>query len=285
MRTLILMLVFYAFAFAQVADVQLAVLWETPAEFKTPESVIFDPHRNLIYVSNISGKPTETNQKGFLSKLDLEGTILDLYWITDLDAPKGSAIYKDVLYVADVDKLVAIDLDRAAIIDRYPAKDAVFLNDVAIDRSGSVYVSDYSAENSMIYKLVEDSLHVFLQGKHIDRPNGLFYEQNRLMIGNAGDRCLKYYDFESDSVSSLGCYDFGIDGIARLDDKHYLVSQWDGRVFAVSSEGENAVILDTRNEKKQSADIATIPAKSMLLVPTFTANKITAYRWMVLPSR
>ena len=33
--------------------------WETTSTFKVPESVCFDPVSNVLFVSNINGKPTE----------------------------------------------------------------------------------------------------------------------------------------------------------------------------------------------------------------------------------
>jgi len=77
---------------------------------RIPESVLYNPSEDIIYVSNINGKPTEKNGKGFISKVSLSGEILVLKWVTGLNAPKGSDIYQDSLYVADIDELVEIDL-------------------------------------------------------------------------------------------------------------------------------------------------------------------------------
>ena len=42
-----------------------------------PESVLFDPETECLYVSNINGGPGQKNGEGFLSKVDLNGEILD----------------------------------------------------------------------------------------------------------------------------------------------------------------------------------------------------------------
>lgn len=39
------------------ATVQVQEAWRTPAELQQPESVVFDPKRNVLYVSNVSGEP------------------------------------------------------------------------------------------------------------------------------------------------------------------------------------------------------------------------------------
>ena len=44
--------------------------------------------------------------------------------------------------MADLDEIVVIDIASAAIKQRIPVTGAKFLNDVTIDKSGAVYVSD-----------------------------------------------------------------------------------------------------------------------------------------------
>ena len=45
---------------AQESD-QVQKLWETPAQLKTPESVLYEPIENVLFVSSIDGKPDESN--------------------------------------------------------------------------------------------------------------------------------------------------------------------------------------------------------------------------------
>ena len=54
-------------------------LWETPAQLKTPESVPYEPNENVLFVSNIDGKPDEKDGQGFISKVSpINGTISEL---------------------------------------------------------------------------------------------------------------------------------------------------------------------------------------------------------------
>ena len=63
---------------------------------KNPESVIYSPKQDILFVSNIDGKPNEKDQKGFISKVSpSNGNIIELSWITGLNAPKGMAIYNN----------------------------------------------------------------------------------------------------------------------------------------------------------------------------------------------
>src|ERR671924_159588 len=68
-------------------------VWETPTELKTPESVIYEPNENVLFVSNIDGPPDRKDKQGFISKVSpLNGSIIELNWVTGLDAPKGMTI-------------------------------------------------------------------------------------------------------------------------------------------------------------------------------------------------
>ena len=80
----------------QQEQIKINKLWETAVVLKNPESVIYSPKQDILFVSNIDGKPNEKDQKGFISKvLPSNGNIIELSWITGLNAPKGMAIYNN----------------------------------------------------------------------------------------------------------------------------------------------------------------------------------------------
>jgi hypothetical protein len=57
-------------------------IWETPAQFKTPESVIYEPNENVLFVSSIDGAPDGKDKQGFISKVSpLNGSIIELNWV------------------------------------------------------------------------------------------------------------------------------------------------------------------------------------------------------------
>ena len=56
--------------------------WETAAEFKLPESVIYDEVNNVLYVSSMQDDPLKKDGNGFISKVGLDGKIIELNWVT-----------------------------------------------------------------------------------------------------------------------------------------------------------------------------------------------------------
>jgi hypothetical protein len=78
----------------QQEPIKIEKLWESADNLKTPESVLYAPKQDILFVSNIDGKPDGKDQKGFISKVSpSNGSITVLNWITGLNAPKGMIIF------------------------------------------------------------------------------------------------------------------------------------------------------------------------------------------------
>jgi glucose/arabinose dehydrogenase len=121
---------------------ELTEVWRTEGVLSTCESVLYNPERDLLFVSCINGSPAEKNEKGFIALLQSDGSIKELHWVTGLNAPKGMGIHKNKLYVADIDQLVVIDIKKGKVTDRIPVEGASFLNDIAIGSDGKIYFTD-----------------------------------------------------------------------------------------------------------------------------------------------
>ena len=98
------------------SDGHVEIIWETEKIFELPESVIYDPTNEVLYVSNITASPLlrKMGRVTYL-KIGLDGSIIKKKWIDKLNAPKGLTISKDKLYIADVDELVEVDIASAKI--------------------------------------------------------------------------------------------------------------------------------------------------------------------------
>lgn len=251
--------------------------WATEPKLQTPESVIYDPDRDMLYVSNINGGPLIRDGNGFISKVTMTGEIANLEWVTNLNAPKGSAIWNHKLYVADIDELVEIDIETGKILNRYSAPNAKFLNDVAVDQKGNIYISDTSFLNNIIYIFNDNKISVWLQSEDIAQPNGLFAEKDELIVG-LGSRSLKAIKFSDQVIRDIAATGFAVDGVQSDGHGNYLVSDWTGKTAFVTASGEIKLLLDTSESKINSADIEYIPSQNLLLIPTFLDNRVVAYQ-------
>ena len=111
----------------------------------------------------------------------LDGTILNSQWIIGLNAPKGLAIYDNNLYVSDIDTLVEIDIPSGTITNTYKVDDAKFLNDVAANNQGEIFVSDMVLNR--IHRLSNGQFNIWLESPDLENPNGLHAEGENLILG------------------------------------------------------------------------------------------------------
>ena len=96
-----------------------------------------------------------------------DGTIATKSWVKGLNAPTGMALHDRTLYVADVDELVEINVASGEIVKRYPAKGAIFLNDVAVGEDGTVYASD--TPMNTIWRLTDGSFEPWFANDVVER--------------------------------------------------------------------------------------------------------------------
>lgn len=247
-------------------------IWETTVELKTPESVLFDEGRNVMYVSNINGDPTEKNGSGFISILNPDGSAKNLHWVQNLNAPKGMAMYNGKLYVSDIDQLLEIDISTGKVTQKYDAPNAVFLNDVAADDNGLIFVSD--TRTAKIHVLQKGKLAEWMSGSPLETPNGLFAEKGKLFIG---DKSIFEADIKTKKIREIISDAGGVDGLEKNNKGEFVFSNWPGRVF-IHRNGKKIKLLDTTEQKINTADLDYALNLDLVLIPTFFDNKIVAYR-------
>lgn len=256
----------------------LEKLWETEKSFKIPESIVYDSRRNCFYVSNYDGYNPSNNQgKQSVSKVMLDGRAVNLKWASGLNNPSGMAVSENKLFVVERQNLVEIDPDTGKIVNRHPIPQPGFVNDVAADASGNLYISDSSKH--VIYRFSEGIIAEWVKGDEIRNPNGLHVEGKNLIVGNNGDNCLKAVDLETKEIATIMNLGPGIiDGIRSDGQGNLIVSHWEGKVYRISPEGTAEKLLDLTVPKTNTADLEFIQEKGLLVIPTFSGNRVLVYR-------
>ncbi|MBE9461368.1 hypothetical protein ACFP1I_01200 [Dyadobacter subterraneus] len=260
-------------AHAQTFD--LKPIWETDTTLRTPESVLFEPSQKILYVACINGGPSLENKGSYISKLGLDGKVIQLKFTENLNSTKGMGILGKKLYVTEMNQVAEIDLSSGKILKRYPVEGAKFLNDIAVDsKKGIVYVTD--SNDSKVWAISKGTVSSVLSGDQIKGNNGLLFENGQLLIGN-GDGSLLSLNPETKQLSTIAKVGGGIDGIVALGNKSYIVTEWGGKIWHVHADGTTELKLDTSGEKINSADIGYNPSTKVLYVPTFFHNTVKAY--------
>ena len=254
----------------------ISKIWASDTLVQTPESVLFNAQDSILYVSCIGGvPPTAKDGDGFISKLSpTDGSIVELKWVTGLNAPKGMGLLDGKLYVTDIDVIAEIDIATGKILNKFPVEGAKFLNDIDVSDEGEIYFSDMGTQK--IHILKDGVVSTFVESEEFDGPNGISIKGDKLMLSTSGsgnffeiDRGDAGYKIVTDSI-------FGGDGVEQSDDD-YLVSSWNGELYLVTADGEKSKLLDTKGIAN-TADIEFVAETNTIFVPTFFGNQVVAYK-------
>jgi hypothetical protein len=255
---------------------EIIELWRSDTLLQTPESVILDKKRDILYVTNLNLEPRKKDGNGFISKMDKTGKITELRWIEGLSSPKGMAISGDTLFAADVDELVLMDLNTGKIIRKIPVEGAGMLNDITSDKEGNLYFTD--TDRNKIHKYSGGKVTDW-QTEGLNGPNGLLAEQDRILVASQGGHDFAGINIDSGTRTLLADSVGRGDGIAFTGiPGYYVVSDWEGEIFIINPDKTKNSILRTKEAGSNTADIEYIREMNLLLVPTFFKNCIVAYK-------
>lgn len=254
----------------------LTKLWQTDTLLTTAESVIYDKDRDVLYVACINGvSPWIHDGDGFIAKVSTEGEILERRWVEGISGPKGMGIYGDKLFVTDINQVVRIDIPTATIDERYPIEEGQNINDLTVAHDGDVFVSDSKA--SAIYKITEGEITKMLQDDSMVGINGVYMKDDTLFFATYNDGAVYRIQHDDMAPRKLVNLPSGGDGVEMYRDG-FIISAWEGRIFAVDKDWNFREILNSTAEKINSADIEVVEELDLLLVPTFFDNRVVAYK-------
>lgn len=271
MKCILLPLLLGAVTAVQAQQHRLEKLWQTDTILAVPESVLPGEKENVLFVSLIDGGGWDADGKGGVAKLSPDGKTYKGTWITGLHAPKGLGRHGNRLYVADITEVVVIDIKKGAIEKRIAVDSARGLNDITVDKKGNVYVSD--SRTARIWKIQNDQPALYLE--NLKGVNGLKSVGDDLIIA-AGKTFLKA-DAQK-NLTKIAELPQGGDGIEPVGNGDYLVTSWGGYIFYVSAGGQVETLLETHQQKINTADIGYDPKKKMVYVPTFNGKSVVAYQ-------
>lgn len=256
-------------------------LMKTIPNLPGAESIVYDQSKQTYFVSLQAGDKAGDGSIVALNKdLNFIATVA-----SGLENPKGIALAGDTLFVGDMEYLVEVDLSSGEII-KHAAKNAQFLNDVAIDDNGDVYVSDMFT--SVIYKMSENQVTTWIDSPELENPNGLTFIDGDLYVAawgyfNDGNpieapygRILKV-DPKTKKISAITEKPLGnLDGIQVDNRGDLLISDWkQGTIYSVSKQGQSRMLIDL---PRGAGDIYYAPNTYQLFVPMALEGEILVYR-------
>jgi len=211
--------------------------------FAFPESVGCDASEKVLYVSQFGGtelKPGEKDGKGFISKVALDGRVIEQRVFSDtMNKPKGIWVEGGRLWVTDIDGVWIFDT-RSKKGRKIAIPGAEFANDVTM-RNGVVWVSDnrtdqlFRIEPADFLDASTEPRVTTVWAKREVYPNGLWPAKDGtlLMAGFlAADKPKPVYSMGHDNMTKPVTQPIGrLDGLAQLPDGSLLATDWDSGSF------------------------------------------------------
>lgn len=218
--------------------------------FHFSESCTFDPRRNLILAMNNGERGDGTENDGFVSLINPDGSVHTPKWIgvtrdgLELHHPLGSAVRNGVLYTVDTGHVRSFNLSTGQPIKSVAVPGSTLLNGIAVADDGTVYASN-TRSPELIYKITaDDQVSVFAEGAPLSVPNGVAIDtEGNIVVVNVADNAVITYDTQGEIVQVERAAEGGNDGVVVLEDgTKYVSSVRFGSVSRIRP-GEEAEII------------------------------------------
>lgn len=259
------------------------------AGLEQPESVLHDTAADVYLVSNLDGMPLEKDGNGFISRVSPDGAVQQLRWIAGgqngvtLNAPKGSGIRGDTLYVADIDVVRRFHRVTGAPLGDVPIPGATFLNDVAVGADGSVYVTDsglrmgagrmQASGTDAVHRIAPGGrLQVVARGPELGSPNGMVVDADGGLTV-AGMSSGEVYRIAGGTRTQLRAPRRGqLDGVVRTRSGALLVTDWKrSAAYRIHADADPQIAV---RDLPSPADMGYDARRNRLLVPLMTVDRL-----------
>ena len=264
-----------------------------------PEALSFDASQNVYFVSNVNGSPGVRDGNGFISRITADGTMDSLHFIqggrdgVQLDAPMGSRVQGDTLWVLDIDKLRGFDTKSGkpyVTVDLSPLK-ALFLNDLAIDSTGEFYITDTGvlvAANGMdshpgpdrILHVAHDrSISVAASTALFSSPDGIAWDQRakRFILAPFAGPSVQEWRIGDAGPKDIAQGKGMFDGVEVERDGTILITSWNDSSVS-TLEGQKLVPRITKLGY-QPADVSMDAGRSRVGIVSIVANRFELWEW------
>ncbi|GAB5562179.1 MAG: hypothetical protein SynsKO_38260 [Synoicihabitans sp.] len=214
---------------------------ESVEAYDAPDQAMWHAPSKTWFISNLGGGISlERDNDGWITRTDAAGNIIEPFWIgkkEGMHAPSGMIITDDFLYACDRDGVYEIDIAHRQIANFWPTPGGEFINDIAMDSNGDLYVSDFFGNR--IYKLpvATRKAEVWLETDDLQTPDGLLIDGGKLIVAAWGPLSdpatfatskpgdLLSIDLKTKRITTLVPNLGNLEGITRAGD-HYYITDW-----------------------------------------------------------
>jgi len=240
-----------------------------------------------LFVSNMGGAkpdPMALDSNGFISELSADGKVIHQKFQKGiLNAPKGLAVVKDVVYAADINRVVGFNAHSGEQVFEVGIPTAKMLNDLCKVDDKHVCVSETVSGQVLLIDLTDKSIR-FLGT--IEGANGVTYDEKTgklyavgMGMNMSGGKIFQKDLKNTDTVftvlenSPTGIFD----GLEMYDKTHLIASDW----ISFTSQKGRLIIYDLNDHTTKTievdagpADITYDPSSHTVFIPRMMVNSL-----------
>lgn len=253
------------------------------SDIAKPESAHWHQESKTWFTSMRAGDPQTFSGPGWLARFDQEGRFMSEIFFDGLVFPAGIAGDEDTLYVADVNRVVAIDIATRTMVEETVIDGAQFLNDVVRADDGTLFISDSFTDS--VYRIVPGQQpEILISDAQLDSPNGLTLDEANgvLFIAAIGDfndfedeGPLFRYELESARLEVVPGVTGKFDGIVHCGDRLW-ITDFRGLLVGVDAAGTIVERIDIAAEYglATTADLGADKNCETLAIPDLLGGKL-----------
>ena len=276
------------------ADRPIAIIHDG---LSSAEALSFDPTRNVYFVSNINGDPGIKDGNGFITRITADGVVDSLHFIqggrngVTLNAPMGSRVQGDTLWVLDVDVLRGFDARTGApfkAIDLAP-QGAGFLNDLAIGPDGDFYITDTGVRpvSGNLQHVAPDRIYhvdrarkvtIALETPTLSMPDGIGWDPTgrRLVLAPFGGKAVQEWHPGDKAPRDIAPGPSKFDGVEVEPDNSILITVWNDS--SVSTLEGNKLVKRLRLSMPP-ADVSVDVSRGRVGVVSIAVDRFELWPW------
>lgn len=202
----------------------------------------------------------------------MDGKVIEVEWVTGLDAPKGMRQHGDLLYLADLAQVVIVDTKNAAIVRRVPIPSATLLHNIVIAPDGVVFVSDMFT--GKIHTVRGDEVSTYVE--KLSGPSGPALSGTDLYV-YASEGLVKIDAQKNRTVVATGM-DRRANGLQMVNEREFIATNWGGFVYYIKADGSHQVLLDTTADRVPAGINLFDPRTRTMYMTTDQHNTVVAFR-------
>ncbi|OLF75418.1 hypothetical protein AWH62_06255 [Maricaulis sp. W15] len=265
-------------ALAQSAP-EATALWRSHAVDR-PEAVHVPLGSDLAYIGNQSGEGEETDPPGlgYISRLNLVSGEWQARWADGFDDPLGIISQDGHLYMVDAGQhVIRLDQETGAELDRWTLeRDGIFLNDIAIDPDGRIWVTD--TRGGALYELVDGRWRQLFSGDPFTGANGVEFVDGWIyVVCSSGVGNLIRIQPDTLEHTLLVSGEGSLDGVVTDGRGGLVLSDLRGRLLHWSEAGGITVLDEFAGEEIMLNSIGGTADGRFIFAPHWASSQLSAY--------